>query len=327
MPSLSVCIPTYNQGAFIEECLDSLLCQSRRADEIVVSNNHSSDETDQILANYGSRIKVVRPPIHLGMVQNYQFCASQASSDWVAFMTSDDVAEFCFVEVLIDGVLRYPSAAVVRAGHSLVDSNSRIIGKRSLLSVADYVSADDFFFENIGGPKTFFEAAAFRRDAWQAVQGFDGNIALLGDWALWVRLSQIGGAGLCKRLISRYRYWERADRGLARAPTEMKDELIIYRDHILPLAEQKGASFVDEARRCMAVRSLSMLAKLSNNLDSTQLADIQDLVLSYAAFMGHACLAKEILETGHRVSISTSWRSRARVAARTVFESLRGWRS
>ena len=58
---LSVVVPAYNQGPFVGETLESLLTQTRPADEILVSDNHSTDETPRVLEAYRDRIRVVRP--------------------------------------------------------------------------------------------------------------------------------------------------------------------------------------------------------------------------------------------------------------------------
>ena len=46
---ISIGIPTYNQGRYIEETILSCINQTVKPYEIVVSNNHCTDETDKIL--------------------------------------------------------------------------------------------------------------------------------------------------------------------------------------------------------------------------------------------------------------------------------------
>jgi len=87
--SVSVVIPAYNMGPSIARAVDSVLAQSRPADEIIVVDDGSIDDTAAVLKSYGSQIR----PIHQ---ENAGACAARnrgiqaASSDWIAFLDGDD---------------------------------------------------------------------------------------------------------------------------------------------------------------------------------------------------------------------------------------------
>ena len=70
---ISIGIPTYNQAEYLEETILSVLNQTVAAYEIVVSNNHSTDDTEKILDKYSDVIRVIQPPTHLTMVENWNF--------------------------------------------------------------------------------------------------------------------------------------------------------------------------------------------------------------------------------------------------------------
>ena len=71
--SISVGVPAYNQGQYLAETLDSLLCQAVPPTEIVVSDNHSTDQTPEILRQYEGRVRIIRPPEHLSMTAHWNF--------------------------------------------------------------------------------------------------------------------------------------------------------------------------------------------------------------------------------------------------------------
>ena len=56
---ISVCMATYNGQKYIKEQIDSILCQLSEDDELVVSDDHSSDKTVDIISSYNDdRIKI-----------------------------------------------------------------------------------------------------------------------------------------------------------------------------------------------------------------------------------------------------------------------------
>jgi glycosyltransferase involved in cell wall biosynthesis len=62
MTRISVVIPTYNRASLIQETLASILAQSRPADEIIVVDDGSKDDTLAVLAKYGERLIVKTIP-------------------------------------------------------------------------------------------------------------------------------------------------------------------------------------------------------------------------------------------------------------------------
>ena len=58
-PGIAVIIATYNRSHLIGETLDSVLAQTRPADELIVVNDGSTDDTAAVLRRYGDRIRVI----------------------------------------------------------------------------------------------------------------------------------------------------------------------------------------------------------------------------------------------------------------------------
>lgn len=60
--TISVVIPVYNEAAAIVPCLEALLAQTVKADEIIVVDNKSTDETRNILRPYAGKIRIITEP-------------------------------------------------------------------------------------------------------------------------------------------------------------------------------------------------------------------------------------------------------------------------
>ncbi|HEK0905992.1 TPA: glycosyltransferase family 2 protein [Pseudomonas putida] len=92
---VTVCVVTYNQEAYIAQCLQSLVDQVTDFKfEIVVSDDASSDATASIIASFATRYPdVIRPFLHdtnLGAGGNFDFVHAQARGEYVAHIDGDD---------------------------------------------------------------------------------------------------------------------------------------------------------------------------------------------------------------------------------------------
>lgn len=89
-PSISVVIPTYNRAATLGTAIRSVLAQDSPPDEIIVIDDGSTDGTDEILAEFGDAIQVLRKP-NGGVSSARNAGVRVARSEWIAFLDSDDV--------------------------------------------------------------------------------------------------------------------------------------------------------------------------------------------------------------------------------------------
>ncbi len=103
-PLVSVCIPTFNSAKYLKECIDSVLAQTFIDFEIVVVDNHSSDETLSIIQEYAKhdqRFRVICNERNIGTTPNFNRCIEIARGDWIKFVFSDDViAPRCLEQML-----------------------------------------------------------------------------------------------------------------------------------------------------------------------------------------------------------------------------------
>lgn len=88
---VSVCLATYNGAVYLREQVDSILPQLGNGDELVVSDDGSTDETLQILASYGDkRIKVFHNSKKHGCIHNFENALRHAMGDIIILSDQDD---------------------------------------------------------------------------------------------------------------------------------------------------------------------------------------------------------------------------------------------
>ena len=88
-PRFSVVIPVFNGERFVARAIESVLAQSYRAEEIVVVDDGSTDNTPAIVANYRSHVKYVRET-NQGVSAARNLGARTACGEWLAFLDADD---------------------------------------------------------------------------------------------------------------------------------------------------------------------------------------------------------------------------------------------
>jgi glycosyltransferase involved in cell wall biosynthesis len=89
-PLVSVVVPCFNIAEFIAEAIDSALRQDRVRVEVIAVDDGSTDSTPQVLASYGSRIRVIRQP-NAGLSAARNTALAAANGDFVALLDGDDV--------------------------------------------------------------------------------------------------------------------------------------------------------------------------------------------------------------------------------------------
>jgi glycosyltransferase involved in cell wall biosynthesis len=93
LPSVSICIPTYNQTDYLRMTLDSVFNQEGVDFEVIVSDDSSTDDVFHLIQTYeqnGHVINYYRNNPNLGSPENWNFAIQQAKGEYVKIMHHDD---------------------------------------------------------------------------------------------------------------------------------------------------------------------------------------------------------------------------------------------
>jgi glycosyltransferase involved in cell wall biosynthesis len=113
---VSVLVPAYNCAATIRTALESILCQTVAADEILVMNDGSTDETASIVDSFGPRVKLFWQT-NGGVGSARSALCKLASGDLIAFLDSDDIWHPSYLEEQCKLYVAYPEAVAFYTGH------------------------------------------------------------------------------------------------------------------------------------------------------------------------------------------------------------------
>lgn len=180
--SVSVIIPTFNRANLLPRALQSVLQQSRPADEVIVVDDGSSDGTRELLdAQFPSVSLIVQNNRGVSAARNRGVAAS--SGRWLAFLDSDD-------EWLPEKLELQMQAAVTNPQCSLIHSDEIWIrrGVRVNQMKKHRKSGGDIFLDCLPRCVISPSAVVLRRELFDAVGQFDESLPACEDYDLWLRI-------------------------------------------------------------------------------------------------------------------------------------------
>ncbi|WGS50619.1 glycosyltransferase family 2 protein [Paraburkholderia sp. D15] len=134
---ISVCIATYNGAKYIREQLDSIVSQIGAADEIVICDDQSADDTLAIVAAYDDpRIRAYRNESNLGHVRNFEKAMSLSKGDYIFLSDQDDIWIPGRVQTMMSRLNENPSINLVASNFDLINAQGQAIGEFRQLGVA-----------------------------------------------------------------------------------------------------------------------------------------------------------------------------------------------
>jgi len=102
-PFFSVVIPTYNHEVFLEKAVKSVLNQTFNDYEIIIIDNYSDDNTENLIRNLNNKnIKFIKKRNYGILGKSRNIGIEQSKSEWIAFLDSDDIWRQDRLKVLFD---------------------------------------------------------------------------------------------------------------------------------------------------------------------------------------------------------------------------------
>lgn len=142
MPKVTVIVPVYNVENYIEKCLDSLVNQTLEDIEIIIVNDGSKDNSEQIILNYKEKYPskiVYLKKENGGLSDARNFGMPYAKGDYIAFLDSDDYVELDLYEKL------YNRAVQTNADMVECDFYWEYSDKREHDKTANYKNESDMY--------------------------------------------------------------------------------------------------------------------------------------------------------------------------------------
>lgn len=129
-PRVSIGFPVYNGERYLRAALDSLLAQTFEDFEILISDNASTDHTEEICRAYVAqdrRIQYVRQPVNRGGAWNFNAVFAMASGSYFKWAAHDDLCKPTFLERCVEALDRMPRVVLSAPKTIIIDEHGEII--------------------------------------------------------------------------------------------------------------------------------------------------------------------------------------------------------
>lgn len=184
-----------NGATYVGEQIDSILCQLGDEDELVVSDDHSSDSTLDIIRRFNDpRIKIHSSPKH-GMVHNFELALSRSMGDFIFLADQDDVWYASKIATMKPYLLDYD---LVVCDCRLVNTNLELISE----SFFEVNRSGRGFVKNLVSNSYMGCCMGFRRKMLERVLPFPANNVIHDFWIGMIAEAHYSSLFLKQPLVS-----------------------------------------------------------------------------------------------------------------------------
>ncbi len=178
-------MPVYNASKFLREAVDSILAQTFTDFELVIINDGSEDDSDEIIKSYSDpRIKYINNSQNQGIVKSLNQAVESSCGKYIARMDADDIA--------------YSDRLKIQVGYLENNKNIKLLGARVRLIDDNGIPFDHWNYPTtIDGVKEAIKhsccfshpSVMLERTVFDEFNGYDINYQVAGeDYDLWIKI-------------------------------------------------------------------------------------------------------------------------------------------
>lgn len=267
---MSVVIPAYNYAHFLPEAIDSALAQTWAQVEVIVVDDGSTDDTPQVAARYGDRIRYIRQQ-NAGLPAARNTGIRAAAHPFIGFLDADDRWKPEFLSRAMECFIQGPERYGIVATQSVhVDEHGKAFELKALTwYVHGRLDHRDILLKTRFSPS----AVVARKSVLEQAGLFDETLRSSEDRDMWIRMAAHSPVYLIpERLVFIRRHRNSMSRNAARMKVNIFTVLKKARDQgLVPARERrfwlKAYSFAyfqsawmyfEQGNRVMALRELGL---------------------------------------------------------------------
>ncbi|MHB8482301.1 MAG: glycosyltransferase family 2 protein [Nitrospiria bacterium] len=200
-PLVTIVTPSYNQGRFLEETIQSVLNQSYPNIEYIIVDGGSIDQSVEVLRKYESRISYWISEKDQGQTDAINKGFRMAKGDLVGWINSDDFLEPTAVAQVVSSYQINPQSVLFHGRLRVIDELGGLIeirNPRHAVSLNGLLNG----FDQVSQPGSFYLRKAVEKGGF-----LDTELCVAMDFDLWLRLLKFGSAQYIPDILANYRVY------------------------------------------------------------------------------------------------------------------------
>jgi glycosyltransferase involved in cell wall biosynthesis len=205
VPFFSVVIPTYNRIDDLKKTINSVLKQSFVDFEIIISDDCSSDLTQDWCEGLNiKKIHYFRQNKNLGIALNWAFGINQANGRYVCILMDDDGYYPDFLQVRYEQIIKYPNADLIYSGYSEIVNGNCVSSLSLPVKFPILVSGPELIHHLLRSPRWIGSFAIEKNKLCNVISESIGY-GLVLDFALLLKIAFVKDS--CAVLVPGCSFW------------------------------------------------------------------------------------------------------------------------
>lgn len=279
LPKISIFIPLYNSENTIGKTIESLLSQSYKNFDLIISDNQSTDNSIKIINEFNDkRIKILKTPSHLEIdVDNWNRCIDLSDGLFTALLHSDDIYHFDFLKEQLANISSDETIAISFTEGQFIDAHGKFLKK---IKVPKDMNNKNYSFQEIYplilknynfliAPSLFLRTQIFKKNKYY----FDyKNFKTSNDLALWLKISQSYKISVIKKNLISVRLSSIQGSSKVRNKINQSDFFLVlnFYNHYFAISK-KNSNFLNKNMKLLYARDnlriLCNLIYINENID------------------------------------------------------------
>lgn len=183
---VSVILPVFNAGRYLEETLNSLIIQSYENIEIIIVDDGSSDNSREIISKFSSideRISFFSRE-NRGLIYTLNELLKLAKGEFIARADADDIYHIDRIKEQVKFLESNPHVAVVGTSYNIIDADGKFVTRRRQICHSDLLKIGLLFGSVLAHPSVMFNRFVCNNNLF-----YSSNYTHAEDYELWVRLT------------------------------------------------------------------------------------------------------------------------------------------
>lgn len=242
-PTFSIVIPSYNYAHFLKATLDSVFAQGLSDVQVILVDDHSQDNTAEVVHPYLHKIEYSRNEVNLGAGGAWSAGVAKASGRYIIKLDADDELVPHSLRAVETAFELNPNAGAVISSSWILENSTKRMRLKLVSNRDEVLTSEQFRQKLLSGFFFKMPACALRGELVKDCQPPLKDLYQVHDWEFILRATKAHGAVLLREPAAIYRVHDQSITTTARAGDRLCRDIGTW----LELASRPGAHLIEES--------------------------------------------------------------------------------